>query len=83
MENVMRKQTYTKKNERLVITEVFVGNKLVGHFNALDDLSTNQYRQIEDNILKLIATNQVKMSQRTAYDPEADENEDDFDLKLD
>jgi hypothetical protein len=82
MENVMRKNTYTRKNDRLYVTEVFIGNKLVGHFNANDELSEKQFRQIEDNILKLIATNQVTISQRPAYDPEADDDEEEFDIKV-
>ena len=82
MENVMRKNTYTRKNDRLKVTEVFIGNKLVGHFNANDELSEKQFRQIEDNILKLIATNQVTISQRPAYDPDADDDEEEFDIKV-
>jgi hypothetical protein len=82
MENIMRKNTYTRKNDRLYVTEVFIGNKLVGHFNANDELSEKQFRQIEDNILKLIATNQVTISQRPAYDPEADDDEEEFDIKV-
>jgi len=78
----MRKNTYTRKNDRLYVTEVFIGNKLVGHFNANDELSEKQFRQIEDNILKLIATNQVTISQRPAYDPEADDDEEEFDIKV-
>ena len=82
MENVMRKNTYTRKNDRLYVTELCIGNKLVGHFNANDELSEKQFRQIEDNILKLIATNQVTISQRPAYDPEADDDEEEFDIKV-
>ncbi len=78
----MRKNAYTRKNDRLKVTEVFIGNKLVGHFNANDELSEKQFRQIEDNIMKLIATNQVTISQRPAYDPDADDDEEEFDIKV-
>jgi len=82
MENTMKRNAYVRKNDRLKVNEVFLGNKLVGHFNALDELSEKQFRQIEDNIIKLIATNQVTISQRPAYDPEADDDEEEFDIKV-
>ena len=78
----MKRNTYVRNNDRLFVTEVFLGNKLVGHFNANDELSEKQFRQIEDNILKLITTNQVTISQRPAYDPEADDDEEEFDIKV-
>jgi hypothetical protein len=85
MENIMKKVTYQRNNARVDINEVVLvsTNQVVGHFNALDDLPSNQYKQIEKNIMHLIATNQVKIIQRPAFDPEAEVNEDDFDLKLD
>jgi len=79
----MKRKAYERNNERLKVNEVFLGNQLVGHFNALDELNAKKYRQIEDNILHLIATNQVTMSQRPAYDPEAEDDEDsEFDIKV-
>ena len=78
----MKRNAYVRKNDRLKVNEVFLGNKLVGNFNALDELSEKQFRQIEDNIIKLIATNQVTISHRPAYDPEADDDEEEFDIKV-
>ena len=85
MENIMKKVTYQRNNARVDINEVVLvsNNQLVGHFNALDELPSNQYNQIEKNFPHLYETNQVKIIQRPAFDPEADVNEDDFDLKLD
>ena len=81
----MKKVTYQRNNARVDINEVVLvsTNQVVGHFNALDELASNQYYQIEKNIMHLVATNQVKIIQRPAFDPEAEVNEDDFDLKLD
>ena len=81
----MKKQEYQRNNARVDINEVVLvsTNQLVGHFNALDELPSNQYMQIEKNIMQLIATKQVKIISHPAFDPEAEVNEDDFDLKLD
>ena len=81
----MKKQEYQRNNARVDINEVVLvsNNQLVGHFNALDELPSNQYYQVEKNYPHLFATNQVKIIQRPAFDPEAEVNEDDFDLKLD
>jgi len=80
----MAKKSYVRNNIRKLITEAFIvkSNKMVGHFNADDDLPSNQYIQIEPNFLELLESGQIEFRQRPAYDKESDENEDDFDLTL-